>query len=86
MSVVKPTFDRRSHDRLVAILAASDYPERYFALCSDFGTYGDIDGPRLDLGQTANLFRDAGVEVHFDKRFRVFTFDPQEAAGCTWRG
>ena len=86
MSAFEPTFDRRSHDRLIGILAASDYPERYFALCSDFGTYKDIDGPRLDLRQTANMFRDAGVEVHLDKRFRVFTFDAQEAAGWTWRG
>ena len=86
MSASKQTFDKASQDRLISILTASDYVERYFRLCDSFPVYGDINGPRLDLTQTVDIFRDAGVQVHFDKRFKVFTFDPQEAAGWTWRG
>ena len=86
MSATKQTFDAASHDRLLDTLAVSDYAERYFKLCDDFAEDRDLDGPRLDLARTAGLFREAGVQVHLDKRFRVFTFDPQEAVGWTWRG
>ena len=86
MSPTKQTFDKNSQDRLISTLAASDYVERYLKLCNDFKEDRDLDGPRLDLAQTAAIFRDAGVQVHLDKRFKVFTFDSQEAAGWTWRG
>lgn len=86
MSATKRTFDQTSHDRLIAILTASDYIERYLQLCDNFEAYGDIDGPRLNLARTLDIFRDAGVQVHLDKRFKVFTFDPQEATGWTWQG
>ena len=86
MSASKQTFDKASQDRLISILTASDYIERYFQLCDDFEADSEVGGPRLDLARTVDIFRDAGVQVHLDKRFKVFTFDPQEAAGWTWRG
>ncbi len=86
MSATQQTLDRVSQERLIATFAASDYVERYLKLCNDFEIDRDLDGPRLDLAQTVGIFRNAGVQVHLDKRFKVFTFDPQEAAGWTWRG
>ena len=86
MSATAQTLDKTSQDQLVSILTTSDYIERYLQLCDNFEVHRDLDGPRLSLIRTADIFRDAGVQVHLDKRFKVFTFDQKEAAGWTWRG
>lgn len=86
MKFVEKTFDQTSYDLMLDILSASDYTERYFMLCDNFPVHRDLDGPRLSLARTADIFRDVGVQVHLDKRFKVFTYDPQEVAGWTWRG
>ncbi len=86
MRAAAKTLDVAGQKRLITTFAETDYVERYLKLCNDFEVDRDLGGPRLNLAQTVELFRDAGVEAHLDKRFKMVTFDLQEAAGWAWQG
>lgn len=84
MSAEKLAFDNAAHDRLLELLARSDYVERYLGLCAKYRTSSDVGGPRLDMGKTAEIFRSSGVTTQWDKRFKVLTFDYEEVSGWCW--
>ena len=84
MNAKKLAFDAVAHDRLLELLAGSDYIERYLSLCTRYRTTGDVTGPRLDMGKTAEIFQSNGVTMQWDKRFKVFTFDRETVSGWCW--
>lgn len=69
MTSTKLTFDQANQERTIDIFAASDYTKRYFRLGDSFQEDGNINGPRLNLARTADIFRNAGIQVQLDKRF-----------------
>ena len=84
MSAEKLTFDAASHERLLRILSDSEYVERYLDICTKYKVSRDIDGPRLDMAKTAEIFRSNGVTLHWDKKFKVFAFDREEISDWSW--
>lgn len=80
------TFDRSMHDKLLGLLAASDFVQDYRALCKSYEQERDIDGPRLDMARTVELFRHSGAPVVWNKKFKVIQFDKEEVAGWEWEG
>jgi hypothetical protein len=80
------TFDERLHEKLVDLLAASDFVEDYRTLCKSYEQERDIDGPRLDMARTVELFRNSGALVAWNKKFKVVQFDREEVAGWQWEG
>ncbi|TWB33266.1 hypothetical protein [Nitrospirillum pindoramense] len=80
------TFDPAFHEKLLDLLAASNYVPDYLEFCQAYSVQRDIDGPRLNMAEAAEIFRSCGVSLDWDKKFKVFEFDHEEIGGWTWFG
>jgi len=80
------TFDESRHQKLIELLARTDFVPSYLALCAKYSVRVGIDGPHIDMAALNAIFRKIGVETTWHKRFRTFEFDHETIAGWEWKG